>query len=57
MAWTLYLQVSDGKLNDVPGTVSLMVNPADDAGSTNVTVPEDTVSYVMLTGSDRTGIN
>ena len=51
-------RVSDGTLNSIPGTVSLMVNPVDDppvANGTNVTVPEDTVSHIMLTGSDPDG--
>ncbi len=51
-------RVSDGTLNSIPGTVSLVVNPADDppiANGDNVTVPEDTVSHIMLTGSDPDG--
>jgi len=51
-------RVSDGTLNSIPGTVSLMVNPVDDppvANGMNVTVPEDTVSHIMLTGSDPDG--
>jgi len=51
-------RVSDGTLDSLPGTVSLMVNPADDppvANGMSVTVPEDTVSHIMLTGSDPDG--
>ena len=51
-------RVSDGSLNSIPGTVSLMVNPADDppvADSDNISVPEDTVSHILLSGSDPDG--
>jgi cellulose biosynthesis protein BcsQ len=51
-------RVSDGKLNSIPATVSLVINPADDvpiADATSVTVPEDTVSHILLTGSDPDG--
>ena len=51
-------RVSDGTLNSIPGTVSLLVNPADDppiANGNNVTVTEDLVSHIMLTGSDPDG--
>jgi len=51
-------RVSDGTLKSIPGTVSLVVNPADDppiANGDNVTVPEDKVSHIMLTGSDPDG--
>ena len=51
-------RVSDGTLKSIPGTVSLVVNPADDApvaDGTSVTVPEDTVSNILLTGSDPDG--
>jgi cellulose biosynthesis protein BcsQ len=51
-------RVTDGKLNSIPGTVSLVVNPADDppvANADNITVPEDTVSHILLSGSDPDG--
>lgn len=51
-------RVGDGTLNSIPGTVSLLVNPADDppiAHGENVTVPEDKVSHILLTGSDPDG--
>ncbi|MGB2863516.1 MAG: Ig-like domain-containing protein [Sedimentisphaerales bacterium] len=51
-------RVSDGTLNSIPGTVSLVVNPVDDppiANGDNVTVPEDKVSHILLTGSDPDG--
>jgi len=51
-------RVSDGTLNSIPGTVSLMVNPADDppvANGDNISVPEDTVSHVLLSGDDPDG--
>ena len=51
-------RVSDGKLNSIPATVSLVVNPADDtpiADGANVTVQEDTVSHILLTGNDPDG--
>ncbi len=51
-------RVSDGTLNSIPGTVSLVVNPADDppvAHGDNVSVPEDQVSHILLTGSDPDG--
>ena len=51
-------RVSDGTLNSIPGTVSLVMNPVDDppvANAGNVTVPEDTVTHIMLTGSDPDG--
>lgn len=51
-------RVGDGTLNSIPGTVSLLVNPADDppiANGENVTVPEDKVSHILLTGSDPDG--
>ncbi|MBA7535684.1 hypothetical protein ES705_27942 [subsurface metagenome] len=51
-------RVGDGTLNSIPGTVSLLVNPADDppiANGNNVTVTEDLVSHIMLTGSDPDG--
>jgi len=51
-------KVNDGTLNSIPATVSLMVTPADDppiANGDNVTVQEDTVSNIMLTGTDPDG--
>jgi len=51
-------RVSDGSLNSIPGTVSLVVNPADDspvANGDNISVPEDKVSHILLTGSDPDG--
>jgi cellulose biosynthesis protein BcsQ len=51
-------RVSDGVSNSIPATVSLVVNPADDtpvANDTSVTVPEDTVSHILLSGSDPDG--
>jgi cellulose biosynthesis protein BcsQ len=48
-------KVSDGKLSSIPGTVSLVVTPVDDppiADAVNVSVPEDSVSHILLTGSD-----
>jgi len=51
-------KVSDGKMNSIPATVSLVVTPTDDppiANGDNVTVPEDSVSHILLTGSDPDG--
>ena len=51
-------KVSDGKTNSIPSTVSLVVTPTDDppiANGDNVTVPEDSVSHILLTGSDPDG--
>ncbi|MFC1793245.1 Ig-like domain-containing protein [Planctomycetota bacterium] len=51
-------RVSDGTLNSIPGTVSLLVNPADDlpiANGDNVSVTEDLVSHILLSGSDPDG--
>jgi cellulose biosynthesis protein BcsQ/uncharacterized integral membrane protein len=51
-------KMSDGKMNSIPATVSLVVTPTDDppiANGDNVTVPEDTVSHILLTGSDPDG--
>jgi hypothetical protein len=51
-------KVSDGKLSSIPGTVSLVVTPVDDlpiADAANVSVPEDTVLHILLTGSDPDG--
>jgi len=51
-------KVSDGTLNSIPATVSLMVTPADDppiANGDNVTVKEDTVKNIVLTGTDPDG--
>jgi cellulose biosynthesis protein BcsQ len=51
-------KVSDGTLSSMPGTVSIVVNPVEDppvANSTSVTVQEDTVSHILLTGSDPDG--
>jgi len=50
--------VSDGKMNSIPATVSLVITPTDDppiANGDNVTVPEDSVSHILLTGSDPDG--
>jgi len=51
-------RINDGTLDSIPGTVSLLVNPADDppvANGDNVSVPEDTVSHILLSGSDPDG--
>jgi len=51
-------KVSDGKMNSIPSAVSLVVTPTDDppvANSDNVTVPEDSLSHILLTGSDPDG--
>jgi cellulose biosynthesis protein BcsQ len=51
-------RVTDGTLNSIPGTVSLVVNPADDppvANGDNISVPEDKVSHILLSGSDPDG--
>ncbi len=51
-------KASDGKMNSIPATVSLVVTPADDppiANANNVTVPEDAVTHILLTGSDPDG--
>ena len=51
-------KASDGKMNSIPATVSFVVTPSDDppvANAGNVTVPEDTVTHIMLTGSDPDG--
>jgi cellulose biosynthesis protein BcsQ len=51
-------RVNDGALDSIPATVSLVVNPADDppvANAASVTVPEDTESHILLTGSDPDG--
>lgn len=51
-------KVSDGELNSVPATVSLMVSPVDDsptANGDNVTVKEDTMANIVLTGTDPDG--
>jgi len=50
--------IGDGTLNSIPGTVSLVVNPADDppvADGDNISVPEDKVSHILLSGSDPDG--
>jgi len=51
-------KVSDGKTSSIPATVSLVITPTDDppiANGDNVTVPEDSVSHILLTGSDPDG--
>jgi len=51
-------KVSDGKMNSIPSAVSLVVTPTDDppvANADNVTVPEDSLSHILLTGSDPDG--
>lgn len=51
-------KVSDGTLSSIPGTITLMVNPADDppvANGDNISVPEDTVSHILLSGDDPDG--
>ena len=51
-------KMSDGKMNSIPATVSLVVTPTDDppiANGDNVTVPEDTVSHILLTADDPDG--
>jgi hypothetical protein len=48
-------RVGDGTLDSIPATVSLVVNPADDppiANGDNISVPEDTLTHILLTGSD-----
>jgi len=51
-------KVSDGKMNSIPATVSLVISPTDDppvANGNNVTVPEDSTTHILLTGSDPDG--
>ena len=51
-------KLSDGTLNSVPATVSLMVSPVDDppmANGDNVTVKEDSEINIVLTGTDPDG--
>ncbi len=51
-------KVNDGSLSSIPATVSLMVTPADDppiANGDNVTVKEDGVKNIVLTGTDPDG--
>jgi len=51
-------KMSDGKMSSIPATVSLVVTTIDDppiANGDNVTVPEDAVSHILLTGGDPDG--